>query len=204
MTRRASQQPKESKRRGEPVVRKVLEITLELLAAHGYERLSVPEVASLAGLNKTSVYRRWPTKSELVAEALRVSMGHAEVPPDTGSLRTDLLALAKAAAVFVESPIGAGVLRTLFAEGAPEVRTLARRMLRAQQPTDGQRQVFQRAVERGELSPASDVRLLLSTVAGAIMNRVFVEEERLSEEYLEALIDLVVDGLASVRHRPSR
>lgn len=199
MPRRGSQKPREPKRRGEPVVRKVLEVTLEQLAKHGYERLSVPEVASLAGVNKTSVYRRWPTKSDLVREALHVSMGHGEAPPDTGSLRTDLLALAKAAAAFVESPIGGGVLRTLLAESAPEVRSLARQMLESQQGTEGHRLVFQRAVERGELAADADVRLLLSTVAGALMHRAFVEEQRLSGEYLGALISLVVDGVARRR-----
>jgi AcrR family transcriptional regulator len=182
------------KQRGEPVVRKVLAVTLEQLAVHGFERLSVPEVAALAGLNKTSVYRRWPTKGDLVRDALGTSMGHAREVPDTGDLRSDLLELARVAVGFVESPQGMGVLRTLFAEGAnPEVRELAGAMLR-QQDTEGPRRVFKRAIARGELPEDTDVRLLLTTIAGALMHRLFVEQQRVTEAFLQRLIDLVLLG----------
>lgn len=186
-------------------MRKVLEVTLEQLAQRGFERLSVPEVARLAGLNKTSVYRRWPTKEELVREALTVSLAAApEDVPDTGSLRSDLLALARGALAFVESPLGAGVLRTLFAEGAhPEVRTLAASMFR-QQETEVPRTVFDRAVGRGELPAEADVRLLLSTVAGALMHRAFVEQEPVTDAYLEQLIDLLLNGLVQAPARRRR
>ena len=78
-------------------MRRVLEVALEQLAAHGFERLSVPEVAAIAGLNKTSVYRRWPTKADLVREALAASMGHTAEALDSGDLRAALLALARTA-----------------------------------------------------------------------------------------------------------
>ena len=65
----------------------------EELARDGFERLSVPAVAEAAGLNKTSVYRRWPTKADLVRAALTSSMGHDAPTVDTGTLRGDLLAL---------------------------------------------------------------------------------------------------------------
>ncbi len=176
------------------MVRRVLEVTLEQLALHGFERLSVPEVAALAGLNKTSVYRRWPTKGDLVREALGASMGHAGEVPDTGDLRTDMLEMARAAVGFVESPLGMGVLRTLFAEGAnPEVHKLAGAMLR-QHETEGPRRVFKRAIGRGELSEDADVKLLLTTIAGALMHRIFVEQERATEAFLQRLIDLVLFG----------
>ena len=182
------------KQRGEPVVRKVLEVTLEQLAVHGFERLSVPEVAERAGLNKTSVYRRWPTKSELVREALSASMGHAGEVPDTGDLRSDLLVLARAAVGFVESPQGMGVLRTLFAEGAnPEVRKIAGAMLR-QQETEGPRRVFKRAIARGELAEDADVKLMLTTIAGALMHRIFVEQDQATDAFLQRLIDLILLG----------
>lgn len=183
------------KQRGEPVVRRVLEVALEQLAAHGYERLSVPEVAALAGLNKTSVYRRWPTKADLVREALGASMGHAEEVLDSGDLRADLLALARTAVAFVESPLGLAVLRTLLAEGAnPEVRGLAAAMIQ-QQGVQGPGAIFARAIARGELARSTDVRLVLTTVAGAIMHRILIEQSAVTEDFLMRLIDLVLFGL---------
>lgn len=195
MTRRSAEEPAEPrKRRGEPVVRKVLEVTLEQLALHGFERLSVPEIAALAGLNKTSVYRRWPTKGDLVREALTTSMGHAGEVPDTGDLRSDLLMLARAAVGFVESPQGMGVLRTLLAEGAnPEVREFAASMIR-QQETAGPRLVFKRAIARGDLAADTDVKLILTTIAGALMHRILIEQARVTDAFLERLIDLVLFG----------
>ena len=176
-------------------MRRVLEVTLEQLAAHGFERLSVPEIAASAGLNKTSVYRRWPTKGELVREALAASMGHAGEAPDTGDLRTDLLVLAKAAVGFVESPLGMAVLRTLLAEGAnPELREVAASLFQ-QQETEGPRLVFARAIARGELSQDADLQLALTTVAGALMHRIFIEQTPITDDFIERLIDLVLFGL---------
>jgi len=181
--------------RGEPVVRRVLEVALEQLAAHGYERLSVPEVAAIAGLNKTSVYRRWPTKGDLVREALGASMGHTAEATDSGDLRADLLALARTAVAFVESPLGLAVLRTLLAEGAnPEVKGLAAAMLQ-KQGSQGPGVIFDRAIARGELARSTDVKLVLTTVAGAIMHRILIEQSSVTDDFLTRLIDLVLFGL---------
>ena len=183
------------------MVRRVFEATLELLAAQGYERLSVPEVAERAGLNKTSVYRRWPTKGDLVREALEASMAPQGPLPDTGELRGDLLAFARSAVGFVESPLGEGVLRTLLAGGpSPEVRAFAASVFR-QQEGAGPRQVFARAVARGELPASADVTLVLKTLAGALMHRLLIEQARCTDAYLERLIDLVLLGITSRRGR---
>jgi AcrR family transcriptional regulator len=73
--------------RGEPVVRRVLQAALEELSTHGYAALRMEDVATRAGVNKTTIYRRWPTKEELVRNLL-VSLAEksrAELR-DTGSL----------------------------------------------------------------------------------------------------------------------
>lgn len=177
------------------MVDRVLATTIEHLALHGFERLSVPAVAEAAGLNKTSVYRRWPTKGDLVRAALTASMGHDAPPNDTGTLRGDLLALARTALGFVESPQGMGVLRTLLAEGAnPEVRAVATVMFREQESA-GPREIILRAIARGELASDVDVALVLTTVAGALLHRVFIEQTRVTDAFLEGLIDLVISGV---------
>lgn len=178
------------------MIEHVFTVTLEQLARHGFEGLSVPEVARLAGLNKTSVYRRWATKSDLVQEALRLSMGHRAPPVDSGVLRTDMLNLARGAVDFVESPVGMGVLRTLFGGGAsPPVRKLVTSMWRGQDE-NAPRGVFIRAISRGEIPEEANIELALTTIAGALMHRVFVEQVRVTDASLEALIDLVLFGLA--------
>jgi AcrR family transcriptional regulator len=193
-TRRTLKKP-QPKQRGEPVVRRVLEVTLEHLAAHGFERLSVPEVAASAGLNKTSVYRRWPTKRDLVREALGASLGHMGEVPDAGELRTDLLVLARLAVGFVESPLGMAVLRTLLSEGAnPELREVAASLFQ-QQEAEGPRLAFARAIARGELPQNADIGLALTTLAGALMHRIFLEQTPVTDDFIERLMDLVLFGL---------
>ena len=185
------------KRRGDTVVQKVLEITLRQLAASGYERLSLPDVAAAAGLNKTSIYRRWSTKADLVRDALRSSMGQATALPDTGTLRSDMMALTSAATGFAQSPLGMGVLRMLMAEGFnPEVKGFADALFKEQEK-HAHMLVFSRAVERGELSRDADMQMAASALAGALMQRIFVEQLPANKAFLERLIDLVLFGLSA-------
>ena len=185
---------KTPKPRGSPFVRKVHEAVIQQLAAVGFERLSIPDVAVRAGVNKTSIYRRWSTKADLVRAALAASLGNGEAAVSTGELSSDLIATAGLAAAFVQSPLGTAALRMLLAEGAnPDVRALAMSMLR-QQESVGPRKLFDLAISRGELPPGVDVRLILSTVAGALMQRAFIEQKPLTGAYIANLVDLVLYG----------
>ncbi len=182
------------RRRGESVVQKVLDLALQQLALVGYERLSIPEVAELAGLNKTSIYRRWPTKAELVRAALEHSMAHVRDVADTGALRTDLISLIKVVGGFVTSARGMGVVRTVFVDGdSPEVREMAGSMWQ-RAGGDMPRIVIERAVQRGELPPEADVGLLLFALAGSILHRVFVERAEVDESFASRLVNLVLYG----------
>jgi AcrR family transcriptional regulator len=179
-------------RRGETMVRQVFRVTLEQLAAVGFERLSVPEVAAQAGVNKTSVYRRWPKKGVLVREALGSALGE---PPDfveTGDLRTDLLAWGRGSLAFARSPVGQAVFRALLSADSPALRPFATQLLQA---TTGPLGVLKRARRRGELRPGVNLELALSTIAGALLHRLHVERRDADDEVLTQLVDLVLDGV---------
>jgi AcrR family transcriptional regulator len=185
--------------RGDAFVKTVLDATLTQLAEVGFERLSIPLIAELAGVNKTSIYRRWPEKVDVVRAALENAMSHVEHAPDTGNLRGDLVELARTAAAFMQSPVGMAVVRIMMAEGAnPEVRALAT-MTYAEAGKQGPWIVLKRAVERGELNGKTDPSLMLFTIAGAIMHRVFVERQNASDQFLEQVVDLVLSGAAARR-----
>ena len=191
--------PAPSQPRGQAFVQTVLEAALAQLAEVGFERLSIPQVAELAGVNKTSIYRRWPGKIELVREALQSAMKHADETPDTGGLRGDLVALARTVAAFTQSRVGTAIIRIMLAEGAnPEVRALAQTAYR-EAGDQGPFVVIKRAMERGELAAAVDPSLMLFTLAGAIMHRVFVEQREASDEFLGQVVDLVLNGAAARR-----
>jgi AcrR family transcriptional regulator len=185
--------------RGDAFVKTVLDATLTQLAEVGFERLSIPLIAELAGVNKTSIYRRWPEKVDVVRAALETAMSHVEHAPDTGNLRGDLVELARTAAAFMQSPVGMAVVRIMMAEAAnPEVRALAT-MTYAEAGKQGPWIVLKRAMERGELNGKTDPSLMLFTMAGAIMHRVFVERQNASDQFLEQVVDLVLLGAAAVR-----
>src|ERR1700748_1529336 len=119
--REAPHKPEAAKRaliRGEPVVQRVLAATMEELALVGYRALRVEDVAARAGVNKTTVYRRWPEKVELVRAALGCVADRKMVAPETGSLRGDLLALGRNMNQLFSSPQGQSVFRMLVAEGS--------------------------------------------------------------------------------------
>ncbi len=180
-------------------MRAVLDVALQQLAKVGFERLSIPEVADLAGVNKTSIYRRWPSKAELVRDALDAAMNHAEQAPDTGELRGDLVELARNVASFAQSPAGAAIVRIMHAEGGnSELRALGNRAYREASKL-GPWVVLNRAQARGELNSDANFSLVLFTIAGAIMHRVFVEQRDVPDEFLEQLVDLVLFGAVGKR-----
>jgi AcrR family transcriptional regulator len=172
-------------------------MTLAQLAEVGYERLSIPLVAQLAGVNKTSIYRRWPNKPELVREALAAAMIHVEQAPDTGSLRGDLIEMALTVGRFTQSPVGTAILRIMLAEGGNiEVQALANTAY-AEAGKNSPWLVLQRAASRGELRSNIDPSLLLFTLGGAIMHRVFVERRDVPQAFVEQLVDLLLNGAGS-------
>lgn len=180
--------------RGDAVVRRVLDTTLAELARVGLERLTVPEVAQRAGVNKTSVYRRWSTKEALVQAALEETMEYARDLPDSGSLEGDLVALAGELAKFLSSARGVGVVRTVFAGGdSAAVHALASTAW-AEAGGAGAHLVIARATKRGELPRDADSELLLFTVAGALLHRVFVERGVVDEAWVRRLVALVMFG----------
>lgn len=185
---------RKKKPRGPAVVTRVLGVTLEELGRVGLARLSLPRVAGLAGINKTSLYRRWPTKQDLVAAALKLAVPSAGDLPDHGSLEMDLIELAAGLAKFIASPAGMGVIRMIFADGGtPQTRRLAKAMLRAPARM-APRLVLERAIERGELRPDADLDLLLHTIGGAVLHRVFVERRSADARWARRLIRLLAEG----------
>src|SRR6476659_10872447 len=71
----------------------LLAVTLELLQEHGYDRLTLDAVATTAHASKATLYRRWPTKAQLVMAAFVEGTRQVAVDPDTGTLRAARLRL---------------------------------------------------------------------------------------------------------------
>lgn len=191
--------------RSERVVRDVLAAAVWALSTRGYAELSMEEVADRAGVNKTTVYRRWPTKGELVGAAVRAVADQQEPLPDTGSLREDLVALVAQMLAFVAKPEGKAIARLITTErGDPHIDRLGRALKEESYQRRGL--LVERAKARGELPADADARLLLEAVLSPLVSRVVRFDEHVDDETIAALVDLVVTGAehGGGRRRPLR
>lgn len=106
-------------RRGQKVLDAVLDATLDALAEHGYG-FSVDDVARVAGVHKTTVYRRWATKAQLVAAATERLAATEIALPDTGDAAADLATLAVGVARALRSTAGGRILRAVVAAASED------------------------------------------------------------------------------------
>ncbi len=180
--------------RSAQVRRAVFEATMDLLQARGYEALSIAEVAARAGVHETSIYRRWKTKETLVLEMLR-ARAQEELPiPDTGSVRSDLIALLQEVIQFLHSPIGWAMLQM----GVLTKDLTSSRHFYWADRLQQFNMLVERAKARGEVPIQIEPQLLLETVIGPVYVRFLLTDELLDETLPERIVDLVLDGVRSV------
>ncbi|MFI9394252.1 TetR/AcrR family transcriptional regulator [Streptomyces bauhiniae] len=151
---RAGGSPSRGRRREDAI----LAVALELVGEVGFDRLSVDAIAARARASKETIYSRWRTKDEIVAEALRrQSEGYAPEAPDTGSLRGDLRKVVDAQAAALG---GEGDVSLLSLVGAvrdhPGLRDTVRAHIEHTHAAIGGA-VARRAIARGELAAGADV-----------------------------------------------
>ncbi|MEU6559660.1 TetR/AcrR family transcriptional regulator [Nocardia nova] len=148
------------------VRRRILDAAAELIARDGIGGLRYDQVAGLAGVNKTSVYRNWPDRTTLVSDALTAFGADAAPLRDSGDLDADLVDFLEAVATATASPQGRALLNVVAsARENPELRAVADEVYdRRLAPL---RDRLQTAVERGEL-PAIDPAFLGEMLTGPI------------------------------------
>jgi AcrR family transcriptional regulator len=170
--------------------------TLAELAEGGYSTLSLERVARRAGVHKTTLYRRWGTREELVLEALLERAGEHIAVPDTGSLRKDLLELARTAAANAASPEVAAMVRAVAAESPHDSKLAAAtsRFWADRLALDGV--IVERAIERGEIAAGTDPRHVIEAVLGPIHLRLLLTGEPVDRAFLDGIVDVVVNGAA--------
>lgn len=165
---------------------------LELLAEVGYDRMSMDAVAARAKASKATIYRRWPGKRELVEYAIRCRGPQHMEPPDTGSLRGDIVAtLQFAAEGFAAEDVAllSGVLRAM--RGAPEIAATLRQQMLADKQNMGAT-IVRRAVERGELRPDADPYVFHEVAPALMFFRMLVTGEPIDDEFIAHVADDVL------------
>jgi AcrR family transcriptional regulator len=175
------------------VVHDVLEATVDALAATGYSGFSFEDVAARAGVSRTTIYRRWPTKQDLVRAALLRFAEACPIIGDTGSLRGDLQQNLRTLHDPEHAARQAGLLRALMADfDDPELVALARLVReRMRQPAVA---AVERAIARGELPPGTDPDVVIEPAAFTVVMRQAIFGDRIDPEYGERLLDVILAG----------
>jgi AcrR family transcriptional regulator len=173
----------------------LLAVTLRLLQEHGYEGLTLEAVAVTARASKATVYRRWPTKAELVLAAFIESVRQVAVAPDTGTLRGDLLRLGEA--VCQQATEQASTFRAVLVEvSRSPALTDAMQHQFLDQRKAVIRHVLQQAVDRGEIDADAINDELWDLLPGYLIFRCLIPGGPPTRCTVHALVDeVLIPGL---------
>ncbi|MEU7578282.1 TetR/AcrR family transcriptional regulator [Streptomyces sp. NPDC041068] len=182
----------------------ILEATRQGLVELGWSKLTLGAVATRAGVAKTTLYRRWAGKSELVVDAVAELFDELELP-DRGSLAADIEGVVLQFAVLLGRPETKTALMAVVAESTTDepLRDRIRESI-----VDRQKRLVlagrARAQERGELPTESDpvhaahtADLIFDVIAGAVVHRALVSAEPVDTEWARRFTLLLLGGLAA-------
>lgn len=183
------------RRRGEQLFAAVFDAVLTELAEHGYGALTIDAVAHRAKVSKATLYRRWPSKRDLVLAAVQAVLPDPEQLTDTGTLGDDLGAFFAQVAAHLQGPAGPalrGILGDILGDpaSAAELYSAAHRRRSGEQI----RILLDRAVDRGELSAEQVAAVTVRQLeAGpAILRHHYLWEGQVSDQLCAEIVDEVV------------
>jgi AcrR family transcriptional regulator len=178
----------------------ILEATRASLVEQGWSGLTMSDVAERAGVAKTTLYRRWGSKNDLVVDAVAVLFDELELL-DRGSLRADVEGVVLSFGALLDRPEAKTALMALVAEATrdPALRDRVRSAI-----VDRQKHLVLQgrrcAQERGELPPdgpeaGRTADLVFDVIAGSVVHRALVSAEPVDAEWAAAFTTLLLDGL---------
>ena len=180
--------------RSEPARKAIYRSTLRLLRRTGFPDLTIEAIAADASVAKTTVYRWWPNKGALVVDAFASSAEHQLHFPDTGSVFRDMSLQMSQFMGILRSPRGR-IVAELLGAGQSEPDLLAAFRERFLRPRRQEAyKTLRRGIERGELPNDLDLDLVLDILYGAIYMRFLIWQKGLTEEFVEDICRMVLDG----------
>jgi AcrR family transcriptional regulator len=194
MNSMAISSPKVQDKRIERSRDKVLRETYRILSEQGFSGASIDAIAKQSGVAKTTIYRHWPSRADLLLDAC-AKMGSKIEPPDTGKLKEDLTILLTHLARELKSARWSSILPSIVdaAERDPEVATVYKKLhgdLMAPYRT-----VLIRAQERGEFSKEIRVSDILAMTVGALFYRRWYSREPITEKLVGLTLNLALASL---------
>ncbi|WP_406406493.1 TetR/AcrR family transcriptional regulator [Streptomyces halstedii] len=187
--RTAGDHRRNPRRRGEELERAILTATLEELAEVGYAGLTMERVAVRARTGKATLYRRWPSRAELVVDACASHRLSDTELPDTGALRTDVIAALRQLSAKLATSHG-DILRGLLTEVMhdPEFARLVRERVHTAGPGPIQG-VLWRAVARGEIGPWVPASRRATVAVDLLRNHYLLHGAPIPEDVVTEIVD---------------
>ncbi len=178
----------------------IMNAALDVLAETGYDGMTVDMVAARAKAGKATLYRRWPSKPDLVLDAVACMKAvPLDTLPDTGTLRGDLIAMIKAPSIQDAErklKIMAGIVSMISRN--PELAEAARAAL-VEPRAAANRIIFRRAIDRGEISADTDIETLCMVGPALATYRTLMLQLPVDRDFLVRNIDAVILPAAGVR-----
>jgi AcrR family transcriptional regulator len=173
----------------------LLAVTLRLLQEHGYGQLTIDAVAGAAHASKATVYRRWPSKAELVLAAFIEGVRQVVVTPNTGTLRGDLLQLGEACGQ--HGLEHASTIRAVMVEVSRHPALNDALQEQFLKPRKAMLQhVLQQAVDRGEIAQDVVTDELWDLLPGYLIFRSIIPGRPPTRDTVQALVDgFLIPGL---------
>lgn len=177
----------------------LLAVTLQLLQEHGYDQLTIDAVAGAAHASKATVYRRWPSKAELVLAAFIEGVRQVAVVPNTGTLRGDLISLGEVCGEHGRQH--ASTIRAVMVEVSrhPALNEAMQEQFLKQRKATIQH-VLQQAVDRGEITADAITDELWDLLPGYLIFRSIIPDRPPTRRTVQALVDgFLIPGLTRTK-----
>jgi AcrR family transcriptional regulator len=182
----------------------ILRSTLKLLGKNGFPDLTIEAVAAHANVGKATVYRWWPNKAALIADAFASSTTRKLHFPDTGSVRTDMCQQMRQLVKIFRSRKGR-IVSAMLGAGQSDSSIIAAFRERFLKPRRQEAYAtLHRGIVRGQLRKNVDMDLLLDSLYGPIYMRFLIRHKSLTPEFVDGLCELTLGGDRSNAKMPSR
>jgi AcrR family transcriptional regulator len=182
----------------------ILRSTLKLLGQNGFSELTIESVAARAGVGKATVYRWWPNKAALIADAFASSTTRKLHFPDTGSVRADMSQQMHQVIKIFNSRRGR-IVSAILGGGQSDRDLIAAFRERFLWPR--RREAYatlKRGILRGELRKDVDMDLLLDSLYGPIYMRFLIRHDKLTPDFVDSLCELVLRGADPQKKRSAK
>jgi AcrR family transcriptional regulator len=165
----------------------VLDATAQLLFERGFAGATVDEISRRSGVAKTTIYRHWPTRTDLLRDACS-TLGTPLDTPNTGSFEADVTALTTNLAYVLRSAEWTSVLPSIIdaAERDPDIAEMYSKLQQGYSaPFET---IIQRALRKGELPDDTDVPVLIAALTGPLFYRRWFSREPLTDDFAEQIV----------------